>query len=82
MADPAHGSREDNTLAEFLAPGVVPQDLPDLFPLLSARKLFSTFTALFHGGAEAVRALPPRNGRGSTPPCPSPTTAWSATLPC
>lgn len=54
MAEPAHGSSEDDTLAEFLAPGVVPQDLPDLFPLLSARSLLSTFTALFHGGAEAV----------------------------
>lgn len=47
---------EEQTLAEFLAPGVVPQDLPELFPLLAARKLLSAFTALFHGGEEAVMA--------------------------
>lgn len=46
----------DNTevLAEFLARGVVPEDLPTLHPLLSARPLLAAFTALFHGGAEGV----------------------------
>ncbi|MHB8165793.1 MAG: ATP-binding cassette domain-containing protein, partial [Sulfuricella sp.] len=48
--------KEGPTLAEFLAPGVEPQDLPELFPLLAARKLLSAFTALFHGGEEAVMA--------------------------
>lgn len=48
--------KEEPTLAEFLAPGVEPQDLPELFPLLAARKLLSAFTALFHGGEEAVMA--------------------------
>lgn len=43
-------------LAEFLAPGVVAQDMPDLFPLLAAKPLLAAFTALFHGGEDAVIA--------------------------
>ncbi len=41
-------------LAEFLAPGVVPEDLPDLYPLRAARTALSALTALFHGGEDAV----------------------------
>jgi hypothetical protein len=41
-------------LAEFLAPGVVPEDLPDLHPLLAARATLGALTALFHGGEDAV----------------------------
>jgi len=56
MATPHDTSTKENSLATFLAPGVVPQDLPDLFPLLAARPLLAAFTALFHGGEEAVIA--------------------------
>lgn len=42
------------SLAEFLAAGVVPEDLPSLHPLLSARPLLAAFIALFHGGTEGV----------------------------
>ena len=51
-----HTATEETSLANFLAPGVVPQDLPDLFPLLAARPLLAAFTALFHGGEDAVIA--------------------------
>lgn len=41
-------------LADFLAPGVVPEDLPDLHPLLAAREALVALTAPFHGGEDAV----------------------------
>jgi hypothetical protein len=44
----------DAPLADFLAPGVVPEDLPDLHPLLAARGALGALTALFHGGEDAV----------------------------
>lgn len=47
---------ESHILAEFLARGVVAQDLPELYPLLAAKPLLAAFTALFHGGEEAVIA--------------------------
>jgi len=47
---------DDGSLPEFLAPGVVADDLPALFPLLAARPLLAAFTALFHGGEDGVIA--------------------------
>jgi hypothetical protein len=44
------------SLPEFLAPGIVANDLPALFPLLAARPLLAAFTALFHGGEDGVLA--------------------------
>lgn len=41
-------------LADFLASGVVPEDLPDLHPLLAAREALAALTALFHGGEDTV----------------------------
>ncbi len=42
------------TLAEFLAPGRVAEDIPPLFPLLAARPLIGALIALFRGGDEEV----------------------------
>lgn len=47
---------ESHSLADFLGPGVVVQDLPELYPLLAAKPLLAAFTALFHGGEDAVIA--------------------------
>lgn len=44
----------DESLAEYLAPGVVLADLPSLHPLRAARRLLCAFTALFHGGEDGV----------------------------
>ncbi|NCO52028.1 MAG: hypothetical protein GW875_08005 [Deltaproteobacteria bacterium] len=38
----------------FFRPGVLPEDLPALFPLLQARASLAAFIALFHGGDEEV----------------------------
>ncbi|MEF8756388.1 MAG: hypothetical protein V5B60_21025 [Accumulibacter sp.] len=43
-----------SSLGEFLAAGVVAEDVPSLFPLLSARPLLAAFVALFRGGDEEV----------------------------
>lgn len=50
------GEHESLSLTEFLAPGVVAHDLPELYPLLAAKPLLAAFTALFHGGEDAVIA--------------------------
>ena len=42
------------TLSEFLAPGLIAEDIPPLFPLLSARPLIGALIALFRGGDEEV----------------------------
>jgi len=42
------------SLAEFLAPGLIAEDIPPLFPLLSARPLIGALIALFRGGDEEV----------------------------
>ncbi|HTL77342.1 MAG TPA: hypothetical protein VL654_13550 [Casimicrobiaceae bacterium] len=55
MADERRDA-ENASLPEFLAPGVVADDLPALFPLLAARQLLRAFTTLFHGGDDAVVA--------------------------
>lgn len=47
---------ESHSLADFLAPGVIAEDLPELHPLLVAKPLLAAFTALFHGGEDAVIA--------------------------
>lgn len=49
LADP--GER----LSAFLAPQIVAEDLPALYPLLAAWPLLSAFSALFHGGEAAVQ---------------------------
>lgn len=41
-------------LAEFLAPGLIAEDIPPLFPLLAARPLIGALIALFRGGDEEV----------------------------
>jgi hypothetical protein len=42
------------SLQDFLRPGIVAEDLPELFPLLAARDLLRAFSTLFHGGEETV----------------------------
>ncbi len=42
------------SLAEFLAPGLIAEDIPPLFPLLAARPLIGAMIALFRGGDEEV----------------------------
>ncbi len=42
------------TLSEFLAPGLIAEDIPPLFPLLAARPLIGALIALFRGGDEEV----------------------------
>lgn len=44
----------DSLTESFFRPGVLPEDLPDLYPLLQAQSSLSAFTALFHGGEEEV----------------------------
>ena len=45
---------EEDSLAEFFAPGVVPQDVEQLFPLFAAKPLIGAMIALFRGGDEEV----------------------------
>jgi len=45
---------EQNSLAEFLAPGIDPQDVPQFFPLFTAKPLIGAMIALFRGGDEEV----------------------------
>lgn len=42
------------SLTEFLAPGLIAEDIPPLFPLLAARPLIGALIALFRGGDEEV----------------------------
>lgn len=44
----------ENPLTDFLAPGMVAEDVPGLHALLSARHLLDAFIALFRGGEEEV----------------------------
>lgn len=46
--------REDNSLAEFFVPGVVPADVSQLYPLLAAKPLIAAMIALFRGGDDEV----------------------------
>ena len=55
ITNPATAGDSGERLAAFLAPQIVAEDLPALFPLLAARELISTFSALFHGGEATVQ---------------------------
>lgn len=48
------GGGPQDSLAEFFAPGIVPQDVPQLFPLVEAKPLIGALIALFRGGDEEV----------------------------
>jgi hypothetical protein len=52
---PATAGESSERLATFLAPQIVAEDLPALFPLLAAREMLSAFSALFHGSEAAVQ---------------------------
>jgi hypothetical protein len=45
----------DERLAAYLAPQIVAEDLPGLFPLLQAQPLLTAFSALFHGSLAAAQ---------------------------
>ncbi len=45
---------EHNSLADFFAPGIDPQDVPQFFPFFSAKPLIGAMIALFRGGDEEV----------------------------
>lgn len=47
-------SGDGASLTEFLAPGLIAEDIPPLFPLLAARPLIGALIALFRGGDEEV----------------------------
>ncbi|OGS96752.1 MAG: hypothetical protein A3H31_00300 [Gallionellales bacterium RIFCSPLOWO2_02_FULL_57_47] len=49
-----HGGGSQNSLAEFFAPGIIPQDVPQFFPLFAAKPLIGAMIALFRGGDEEV----------------------------
>ena len=46
--------RDANSLAEFFAPGIVPNDVEQFFPLFQAKPLIGAMIALFRGGDEEV----------------------------
>ncbi len=46
--------REDDLLAEFFAPNIEPNDVPQFFPLLAARSFIDALIAMFRGGNEEV----------------------------
>jgi hypothetical protein len=46
--------RDENSLTEFFVPGVIPQDVEQLFPLFAAKPLIGAMIALFRGGEEEV----------------------------
>jgi hypothetical protein len=45
----------DDRLAAYLAPSIVADDLPGLFPLLQHQSLLAAFAALFHGSLAAAQ---------------------------
>lgn len=45
---------EPDSLVEFFAPGIVPEDVPQFFPLFAAKPLIGAMIALFRGGDEEV----------------------------
>lgn len=51
---PHSGLSDDFDLAEFLTPGVEPDDVPALWSLVRSRELINTFITLFRGGEEEV----------------------------
>ena len=46
--------RAESPLAEFFVPGIDPQDVAQLFPLVEARPLIGAMIALFRGGDDEV----------------------------
>jgi hypothetical protein len=46
--------RDENSLAEFFVNGIVPQDVPQFFPLFAAKPLIGAMIALFRGGDDEV----------------------------
>lgn len=46
--------RDTNSLTEFFAPGVTPEDVPQLFTLSAAKTLIGAMIALFRGGDDEV----------------------------
>jgi hypothetical protein len=57
MANEARPSSPDpdDRLAAYLAPAIVADDLPGLFPLLQHQPLLAAFAALFHGSLAAAQ---------------------------
>jgi len=49
-----NAAQSNHQLADFLAPGVVAEDVPGLYTLISAQSLIGVFVALFRGGDEEV----------------------------
>lgn len=54
QAGKPHGGGSQNSLTEFFVPGVIPQDVEQLFPLFAAKPLIGAMIALFRGGEEEV----------------------------
>ena len=46
--------RDENSLADFFAPGIEPNDVPQFFPLVEAKSLIGAMIALFRGGDDEV----------------------------
>ena len=46
--------REDHSLIEFFVPGIDPQDVQPIFPLLNARTYIDALIAMFRGGNDEV----------------------------
>jgi len=46
--------RDENSLAEFFALGIEPNDVPQFFPLVEAKPLIGAMIALFRGGDDEV----------------------------
>lgn len=53
QAGKPHGGSQ-NSLADFFIPGVIPQDVEQLFPLFAAKPLIGAMIALFRGGDDEV----------------------------
>lgn len=45
---------DENSLTEFFAPGIEPNDIPQFFPLVAAKPLIGAMIALFRGGDDEV----------------------------
>ena len=49
-----HGDASQDALADFFAPGIIPNDVEQFFPLHNAKPLIGAMIALFRGGEEEV----------------------------
>lgn len=54
QAGKPHGGGSQNSLSDFFIPGIIPQDVEQLFPLFAAKPLIGAMVALFRGGDEEV----------------------------